>query len=324
MRLRAHRKWSCTLKSLYATPRSCTKAGVAQRPRGCCWVPGNRVPKEGPKTSQKWSAYQEVRWEGPKGHMGTTHQVDWPIEQLSAEQPSEARLPTNPPAEPPNEARLPTNLVAEQHSEAMLPTNLPTEQPSEVRLPTNQSSEQPSKMTTDSQKESTWYYQATLTRWDITKPCSNYGSGVEGSLSGTTPDTYPYWLVGPDNLGRRNLNIGRRNLNIGVSTVTHTLKGTGQYAIPCVRLRMMKDGAREMTEDEVVLKTPLNHSLSWLNRTCQAPPRLNRSSCRKANMTWRHTRRMAAHALTDDSHYNTPYLLWHSPFVIDKWIYVRD
>jgi hypothetical protein len=54
----------------------------------------------------------------------------------------------------------------------------------------------------------------------------------------------------------------RRNLTIWVSTVTHTPEGTGQYVVAGVRLRMMKDDAREMTEDEVVLKTSLNHALS--------------------------------------------------------------
>jgi hypothetical protein len=53
----------------------------------------------------------------------------------------------------------------------------------------------------------------------------------------------------------------RRNFSIGVSAVTHTLVGTGQYAISDVRLRMMKDAVGRVTEDEAILKTSLNHSL---------------------------------------------------------------
>jgi hypothetical protein len=44
--------------------------------------------------------------------------------------------------------------------------------------------------------------------------------------------------------------------------MTHTPEGMGQYTIPGVCLRMMKDDARVMTKDEVVLKTSLNHSVS--------------------------------------------------------------
>jgi hypothetical protein len=88
-----------------------------------CCVPRNRVPKKGSKISQKRSARQAVRWEGPKGHLETTHQIDRPIKQMSAEQPNEAMLPTNPLVEQPSEARLPTNLITEQPSEAGSPTN---------------------------------------------------------------------------------------------------------------------------------------------------------------------------------------------------------
>jgi hypothetical protein len=47
-----------------------------------------------------------------------------------------------------------------------------------------------------------------------------------------------------------------------VSTVTHTPEGMGQYAVPDVRLRMMKGDAKGMMKDEVVLKTSLSHTLS--------------------------------------------------------------
>ena len=60
-----------------------------------CWVPRNRVPKEGSKASQRHPrtgrpACQGAWREGPKGHLGTTRQVDRPTEQMFAEQPSEA------------------------------------------------------------------------------------------------------------------------------------------------------------------------------------------------------------------------------------------
>jgi hypothetical protein len=54
----------------------------------------------------------------------------------------------------------------------------------------------------------------------------------------------------------------RRGLSMRVSTVTHTPEGMGQYAVPDVRLRMMKGDAKGMMKDEVVLKTSLSHTLS--------------------------------------------------------------
>jgi hypothetical protein len=98
-------------------------------PRGCCWEPRNRVPKEGLKTSQKRPACQAVQLEGPKGHPGTACQVDRPTKQMSTEQPSEARLSSNPPVKQHSKARLSTNLPADQPGEARLPTNWPTERP---------------------------------------------------------------------------------------------------------------------------------------------------------------------------------------------------
>jgi hypothetical protein len=65
---------------------------------------------------------------------------------------------------------------------------------------------------------------------------------------------YPRLLVGPDN-------PSHRGLSIEVSTLTHTLEGTRQYAVPSIRLRMMEGDAKGMTEDEVVLKISLNHTL---------------------------------------------------------------
>jgi hypothetical protein len=57
--------------------------------------------------------------------------------------------------------------------------------------------------------------------------------------------------MGPDNLSHK-------DLSIGVSTVTHAPEGMGQYAIPGIRLRMMKCDAKEMTKDEAILHTSLN------------------------------------------------------------------
>jgi hypothetical protein len=44
---------------------------------------------------------------------------------------------------------------------------------------------------------------------------------------------------------------------MGVSTVTHTLEGTGQYTVPGIRLHMIKGDAKGMTKDDVVLKVTL-------------------------------------------------------------------
>jgi hypothetical protein len=43
--------------------------------------------------------------------------------------------------------------------------------------------------------------------------------------------------------------------------MTHTPEGMGQYAIPGIRLRVMKGDAKGMIEDEVVRKTSLNLTL---------------------------------------------------------------
>jgi hypothetical protein len=74
-------------------------------------------------------------------------------------------------------------------------------------------------------------------------------------MSNTTTDTYPRSPMGSDN-------SSRRDLNIEVSTVTHTLDGTGQYTIPGICLSMMKGDAKGMMGDEVVLKTSLSHAMS--------------------------------------------------------------
>jgi hypothetical protein len=100
--------------------------------------------------------------------------------------------------------------------------------------------------------------------------------------------------VGPDD-------SSRGDLSIGVSTVTPTPKGTGQYIVPGIRLRMIKGDDKGMTKDEVVPKTSLRHAMSWLNRTYQTLPRLNRSSNREADGTRCHTRCTTAHASADDS-----------------------
>jgi hypothetical protein len=65
---------------------------------------GIGYPKKGAKTSQKWSTCQVIRWEGPKDHPGMAHHIDRPIEQMSVEQPSEARLLINLVTEQPSEA----------------------------------------------------------------------------------------------------------------------------------------------------------------------------------------------------------------------------
>jgi hypothetical protein len=89
----------------------------------------------------------------------------------------------------------------------------------------------------------------------IIKLCPDHGSSKEGSLSSTTPDTYPRWPVGP-------FNANQRDLSIRVSTVTHTLEGIEKYVVPGIHLCIMKGDTKGMTEDEVVPKTPLNPTSS--------------------------------------------------------------
>jgi hypothetical protein len=62
---------------------------------------------------------------------------------------------------------------------------------------------------------------------------------------------YPHRPVGP-------VNPDHGDLSIEVSTVTHTLEGIWQYAVPGIRLRMMEGDAGGMTEYEAVMKTSLN------------------------------------------------------------------
>ena len=80
-----------------------------------------------------------------------------------------------------------------------------------------------------------------------------------------------------------------RDLSNGVSTLNHTLEGMGQYAIPGIRLRMMKGDAKGMMEDKVILKASISHAMSSLKRTQQTPPRLNRSSYRNPSEGGRDT-----------------------------------
>jgi hypothetical protein len=91
-----------------------------------------RPPKDGPRTRRL--ACQAVQREDPKGHSGTARQVDRPTEQMFAERPNEAGLPSNLSVEQPSEAGLPTNLPAEQPNKARLPSNRPTEQPSKTTI----------------------------------------------------------------------------------------------------------------------------------------------------------------------------------------------
>jgi hypothetical protein len=61
-------------------------------------------------------------------------QADQHDELTSANQLSEAGLPTNLLAKQPSEMGLLTNLLAEQPSEARLPSNLSTEQPNKTAV----------------------------------------------------------------------------------------------------------------------------------------------------------------------------------------------
>jgi hypothetical protein len=76
------------------------------------------------------------------------------------------------------------------------------------------------------------------------------------------------WPVGP-------VNPSRGDLSIEVSTVTHMPEGTGQYVVLSVRVYMMEGDREGMMEDEVVLKTFLNLTTSWLSGTHQVPLHLH-------------------------------------------------
>jgi hypothetical protein len=66
-------------------------------------------------------------------------------------------------------------------------------------------------------------------------------------------------------VGPVNPNLG--DIIIEVSTVTHTLEGTGQYVVPGIRQCMMKGDDEGMTEDEAILKTSLSFTMSRLSGT---------------------------------------------------------
>jgi hypothetical protein len=76
------------------------------------------------------------------------------------------------------------------------------------------------------------------------------------------------------------VNPNRGDLSIEVSTVTHTLQGTGQYTIPDIRKCMIEGDAERMTEDKDVLKTSINLTTSQLSVTHQAPLRQYQNSYR--------------------------------------------
>jgi hypothetical protein len=77
----AHPKRGPHKKNLYATPMSYTKA------QGCCRVLGNKIPKEGPKASQRrstnWVAHLPSNSVFPKGLPGTTRQADQPAHRTN-------------------------------------------------------------------------------------------------------------------------------------------------------------------------------------------------------------------------------------------------
>jgi hypothetical protein len=61
------------------------------------------------------------------------------------------------------------------------------------------------------------------------------------------------------------VNPSHRDLRIGVSTVTYTPEGTGQYAIPGIRLHMLEDDEEGMTKDEVVIVMKTSIDLTTTN-----------------------------------------------------------
>jgi hypothetical protein len=151
-----------------------------------------------------------------------------------------------------------------------------------ARLPTNQSAEQPSKTTLSK----SWPSTTKLRRHD------------ETSLNrAQTMEVAPRGLCQTQRRIRIPVDLWDRT----TSVVETSASGYGLYSDPYTREdreihRTSRASTHDerwrwgMTEDEVVLKISLNHSLSWLNQTYQAPPRLNPSSYRKANRTRRYIR----------------------------------
>jgi hypothetical protein len=124
----------------------------------------------------------------PRATARTAH-VNRPIEQMSAKQPSKARLPSNLPTEQPSETGLPSNPTRYGHR--------PTGPSSTSNLARRQSALKESRPST-----------IKLRRHDGTSPSHVcIVEATKGSLSGTTTDMCPYWLVGLDDPCRRNIRI---------------------------------------------------------------------------------------------------------------------
>jgi hypothetical protein len=205
-----------------------------------CWVHGNKVPKEGPKASQR-------RPSNRAAHLPSN--LAWRSKMPHGDGPPSRT------ARPPNKF-LSSNPARRGYRPNRPPSNAARRQPALEWTPLLSGS---ADLVPSGYVDTMGHHQA----------CPDLGSSTEGSLSSMTPDTYPRWLVRPDN-------PNRRDLSIRISTVTHTPEGTGQYAIPYVHLRMMKVEAKGMTKDRVVLKMSLIHALSWLNRFHQTlPPNYN-------------------------------------------------
>lgn len=111
-------------------------------------------------------------------------------------------------------------------------------------------------------------YQKVSSGHDRTPPCM-------------PPRSYPHWLAGL-------VNSGRGDLVTKVSRVAHTPERSRQYPILGIYLRTLDSDARGMTEDETVLNTTLNLSVSPPHGACQVPQHghRHRTSYRDSYTGW--------------------------------------
>jgi hypothetical protein len=176
-----------------------------------------RPPKNGPPVKRFGGKAQKNTRGYPAKPTGPPNKVD----NLPSKQPSEVMLPTNLPVEQPSETRLPSNLPSEQSSEAWLLTNRSSEQPIKTK-PT------PRKSRPDTIK---------ARRHDETSPSHAW---IMEAAPRDLCQTRRQIRIPANQWDRTTLDVETQHR---VSTVTHTLEGTGQYVIPDVHLRMMKDDA---------------------------------------------------------------------------------
>jgi hypothetical protein len=150
---------------------------------GKCWLPENRVPKEGPKASQRrptnWAAHlpSSSAWRS-KRTPGTARQTDQPAYRTNTRRATQRGGAV----EQPVCRATQRGGVADQPAYRATQQGGTADQPVRRAIQRGETAEQPSKTTTCWKEEPTRYYQATSARWDIIEPRLDRGSGIEGSI----------------------------------------------------------------------------------------------------------------------------------------------